>query len=247
MIPIRTPQEIEIMSQAGKILAEVIREIKTMIAPGIVTNELDKAAEGLILKSGAQPAFKGYQGFPKTLCVSINEQIVHGVPSERIIKEGDVVGLDLGIVYRGYYADMAITLPVGSVEPETMRLIKATKKALKRAIARAKPGKTLGDISHAIQGHIEDQGFSVIRDLCGHGIGRKLHEEPEILNYGQRHKGPELKPGMILAIEPMAVIGKPGIKKGPDGHSYQAIDNSISAHFEHTVAITAQGPRVLTE
>jgi len=247
MIPIRTPQEIEIMSQAGKILAEVIREIKTMIAPGIVTNELDKAAEGLILKSGAQPAFKGYQGFPKTLCVSINEQIVHGVPSERIIKEGDVVGLDLGIVYRGYYADMAITLPVGSVEPETMRLIKATKKALKRAIARAKPGKTLGDISHAIQGHIEDQGFSVIRDLCGHGIGRKLHEEPEILNYGQRHKGPELKPGMILAIEPMAAIGKPGIKKGPDGHSYQTIDNSISAHFEHTVAITAQGPRVLTE
>ena len=212
MIPIRTPQEIEIMSQAGKILAEVIREIKTMIAPGIATNELDKAAEGLILKSGAQPAFKGYQGFPKTLCVSINEQIVHGVPSERIIKEGDVVGLDLGIVYRGYYADMAITLPVGSVEPETMRLIKATKKALKRAIARAKPGKTLGDISHAIQGHIEDQGFSVIRDLCGHGIGRKLHEEPEILNYGQRHKGPELKPGMILAIEPMAAIGKPGIK-----------------------------------
>jgi len=253
MIPIKTPHEIELMAQAGKILAEVMKEIKAMVAPGIATEELDKAAKGLILKFGAQPAFKGYQGFPKTLCVSINEQIVHGVPSERIIKEGDVVGLDLGIVYpagrgkHGYYADMAITLPVGSVEPEAARLIKATKKALKRAIARVKPGKTLGDISHAIQGHIEDQGFSIIRDLCGHGIGRQLHEEPEIPNYGQRHKGPELKPGMVLAIEPMACLGRPGIKKGPDRFSYQTADNSIAAHFEHTIAVTAQGPRVLTE
>ena len=247
MISIKTKEEIEIMAKGGRILAGIMKELKKNIVSGISTNELNEMAENLILKSGAKPAFKNYGGFPKSLCVSINEQIVHGVPSNRIIKEGDIVGLDLGINHMGYNADMAFTTAIGSMNPEINRLIKATKKSLKRAIARVKPGKTLGDVSHAIQKHIEDQGFTVIRNLCGHGIGKKLHEEPEVLNFGQRHKGPELKPGIVLAIEPMACAGKPGIKKGPDGFCYQTIDNSISAHFEHTVAVTIKGPRVLTE
>ncbi|MFH1461242.1 MAG: type I methionyl aminopeptidase [Patescibacteria group bacterium] len=247
MIPIKTPEQIEIMAQGGRILAGITRELKTKVEPDITTQELDRLATELIFNSGAQPSFKGYQGFPSALCVAINEQIVHGVPSERKIRKGDIVSLDLGILYQGFHTDMAVTLAVGSIEPEINRLIRATKKALRRGIARCKPGKTLGDIGQAIQKHIQDQDFQVVRDLCGHGIGQEIHEEPEVLNFGQRHKGPELKPGMVLAIEPMAVIGRPGIKKGPDGFVYQTIDNSWAAHFEHTVAITEKGPRVLTE
>ncbi|MFH1551424.1 MAG: type I methionyl aminopeptidase [bacterium] len=246
-IPIKTPQEIEIMRQGGQILAKIIRELKAKAEPGLTTQELDKLAQELIFSYGAQPGFKGYNGFPAVLCTSINEQIVHGVPSNRELKDGDILSLDLGIIYKGFYSDMAVSLAMGSVDPEISRLIRTTKKALRRAIARVKPGKTLGDVGHAIQRHIEDQDFSVIRGLCGHGVGKKLHEEPEVLNNGQRHKGPELKPGMVLAIEPMSSMGKPGIKKGPDGFCYQTIDNSISAHFEHTVAVTEHGPIVLTE
>jgi len=247
MIPIKTPEQIEIMGQGGQILGQIMRELKDRVQPGIATQELDKLAQELVFKSGAQPAFKGYRGFPAALCISINEQIVHGVPSGRVLKQGDVLSLDLGIVYKGFNADMAITLPIGTVDPEVGRLIRVTKKALKRAIARTKPGKTIGDIGQAIQKHVQDQDFQVIRELCGHGIGKKLHEKPDIPNFGQRHKGDKLKPGMVLAIEPMAVMGKPGIKKGPDGFCYQTADNSISAHFEHTVAVTEKGPRILTE
>ena len=247
MIPIKTPEEIEIMAQGGQILAKIIRELKAKVEPEITTQELDKLAQELIFGFGVKSAFKGYQGFPAVLCASVNEQIVHGVPSQRRLVEGDILGLDLGIIYQDFYADMAVTVPVGQISPEVSRLLRTTKKALKRAIARAKPGKTIGDISHAIQKHIEDQGFQVVRELCGHGVGRKLHEDPEILNFGQRHKGPELKPGMVLAFEPMAVMGQPGIKKGPDGFCYQTADNSLSAQFEHTVAVTEKGPRVLTE
>jgi methionyl aminopeptidase len=247
MIPIKTPQEIEVMAQGGQLLAKIIRELKTKVKPGLTTQELDKLATELVFNYGARPAFKGYRGFPATLCTSINEQIVHAVPSKRKLVEGDILSLDLGIIYQGFYADMAVTVPVGSVSPEVSRLIRVTKKALKRAIGRVKPGKHIGDISQAIQSYVEGQGFQVVRELCGHGIGRQLHEEPEILNFGQRHKGPELKPGMVLAIEPMVVIGRPGIKKSPDGFGYQTADNSLSAHFEHTVVVTKKGGRVLTE
>jgi len=247
MIFIKTPEEIEIMAQAGQILAKIMRELKDKVEPGITTKELDKLASELILNYGAQSAFKGYNGFPATLCVSVNEQIVHGVPSSRILKEGDILSLDLGIIYKNFNSDIAITVPIGTVNPEIGRLIRVTKKSLKRAIARTKPGKTIGDIGHAIQSYVEDQDFNVVRDLCGHGIGKQLHEKPDIPNFGQRHKGDELKPGMVLAIEPMVVLGQPKIKKGPDGFCFQTADNSISAHFEHTVAVTEKGPRVLTE
>ena len=247
MITIKTPQEIEIMAQAGKILAGIIRELKSRVEPGITTKELDNLAEKLIADAGAKPAFKGYQGFPAALCASINEQIVQGVPSGRKLIEGDILSLDLGLIYNDFYSDMAATVPVGAIEPEIGRLVRVTKKSLKRAIGRVKPGKTIGDIAQAILSYAEGQGFQVVRELCGHGIGRRLHEEPEIPNFGQRHKGPVLKVGMVIAIEPMLTIGKPKIKLGPDGFAYQTADNSISAHFEHTIAVTEKGARVLTE
>jgi len=247
MVSIKTPQEIAIMAQAGRILARVIRELKARVAPGLTTQELDKLAEELILSYGAKPAFKGYGGFPNSLCTSLNEQIVHGVPSKRRLIEGDVLSLDSGVIYQGFYSDMAVTVPIGSVSPKILKLIQVTKKALRKAIVQVKPGKTIGDIAFAIQKHVESDGFQVVRQLCGHGIGRQLHEKPDVLNFGQKHKGLELKEGMVIAIEPMAVIGQPGIKKGPDGFCYQTADHSLSAHFEHTVAITEKGPRVLTE
>lgn len=247
MIPIKTPEEIEIMTQGGKILAKIIRELKSRVEPEITTQELDKLAQELIFNFGAKPAFLNYRGFPATLCTSVNEQIVHAIPSDRKLADGDILSLDLGILYKEFNVDMAVTVVIGSVDPEVIRLIRTTKKALRRAIKRVKPGKTIGDISQAIQKHVEDQGFSAIRDLCGHGVGKSLHEEPEIPNFGQRHKGPILKPGMILAIEPMVSMGQPGIKKSPDGFGYQTADNSLSAHFEHTVALTEKGARVLTE
>lgn len=247
MVSIKTPEEIAIMAQAGRILARVIRELKARVAPGLTTQELDKLAEELILSYGAKPAFKGYGGFPNSLCTSLNEQIVHGVPSKRRLIEGDILSLDSGVIYQGFYSDMAVTVPIGSVSPEILKLIQVTKKALRKAISQVKSGKTIGDIAFAIQKHVESDGFQVVRQLCGHGIGRQLHEKPDVLNFGQKHKGLELKEGMVIAIEPMAVIGQPGIKKGPDGFCYQTADHSLSAHFEHTVAITEKGPRVLTE
>jgi len=247
MIFIKTLEEIEIMAEGGRILAKVMRELKAKSLPGITTKELDKLAEELIFSYGTKPAFKGYNNFPAALCVSINEQIVHGVPSNRALLEGDILSLDLGLVHKGLCLDMAVTLPIGSISPETGRLIRTVKKALKRAIVRVKVGKTLGDVGHAIQKHIEDQDFQVIKDLCGHGIGKQVHEKPDVLNFGKRHKGEDLKIGMVLAIEPMATMGRPGIKKGPDGFCYQTADNSLSVHFEHTIAVTEKGPRVLTK
>ncbi len=247
MVSIKTPEEIEIMAQSCQILAKIMRQLKDKVEPGLTTESLNKLAEELILSYGAEPAFKGYGGFPAALCTSINEQIVHGAPSKRKLVEGDILSLDSGVIYRGFYSDMAVTVPIGSVSPEILKLIRATKKALRKAISQVKPGKTIGDIGFAIQKHIQADGFQVVRELCGHGIGRQLHEKPDVLNFGQKHKGLELKEGMVIAIEPMAVIGQPGIKKGPDGFCYQTVDNSLSAHFEHTVAVTEAGPRVLTE
>jgi len=240
-------EEIKIIAEGGKILARIMRELKNRIEPGLSTKELDKLADELILKSDARPAFKGYHGFPNSLCVSLNEEVVHGVPSERRIEQGDIISLDLGIFYKGFCTDMAFTVPVGEVEPEALRLIRITKKALKRAITRCKPGKTLGDVGQAIQTYIENQDFQVIRELCGHGVGKQIQESPEVLNFGQRHKGVILEQGMVLALEPTAAMGQPGIKRSNNGQTYLTVDKSLSAHFEHTVAVTDKGPRVLTE
>jgi len=247
MIPIKSSEEIEIMAQGGKILAKIMRELKANVEPGKTTKDLDKLASELIFSYNVKPSFKGYRGFPAVLCTCLNEQIVHAVPSDRILKDGDILSLDLGVYYKGFHTDMAVTVPIGSIEPDVLRMIRITKKALKRAIGRMKIGKTMGDVGHAISNYVDGQGFLVAKNLCGHGVGRNLHEDPEVLNFGQRHKGVELKQGMVLAIEPMIVMGGAGVKKAPDGFCYQTADNSLSAHFEHTVAVTEKGGRILTE
>jgi methionyl aminopeptidase len=247
MIPIKSPQEIEIMAEGGKILAKIMKELEKEVRPGITTLELDRLAESLILKYGGKPSFKGEEGFPATLCTCLNEEIVHCIPSKRVLKEGDIISLDLGIFYKGFHTDMAVTLPVGKVDPEIQRLIRITKKALKMGIKKAKIGNTFGDISNTIQRYVESQGFNVVENLCGHGIGKNLHEEPEILNYGKRRSGPKIKEGMVFCIEPMVTMGDGRIKKAKDGYGYQTADGSLSAHFEHTIAITKNGPEVLTK
>jgi methionyl aminopeptidase len=254
MISIKTPEEIEIIAEGGKILAKIMKELEKAIRPGITTKELDRLAESLIscpAKSWAkadkiQSSFKGYDGFPACLCTSINEEIVHVAPSERVLKEGDIISLDLGIFYKGFHTDMAITVPVGKVSPEVQRLIRVTKKALKRGIKKVRPGNTFGDIGNTIQRYVESQGFNVVRDLCGHGIGKELHEEPKIFNYGKRHTGEKIKEGMIFCIEPMVTAGDWKLKKSKDGFGYQTQDGSLSCHFEHTIAVTKTGCQVLT-
>ena len=246
MISIKTPEEIKVMAEGGKILAKIIKELEKKVKPGITTKELDRVSETLIFKSGGTPSFKGHEGFPATLCISINEELVHVVPSQRKLKEGDVLSLDLGMKYQSYHSDMAITLPVGKISPEAQRLIRVTKKALKRGIKKARPGNTFGDIGNTIQRYIESQGFNVVRDLCGHGIGRELHEEPKILNYGKRHSGPEIKEGMIFCLEPMVTVGDWKLKKSKDGHGFETADGSLSCHFEHMMAVTKNGVKVLT-
>lgn len=235
------------MKEGGKILAEIIEQLKEKVRPGITTKELNRLASSLILKYGGKCSFKGEEEFPACLCTSINEEIVHGVPSNRILKEGDIISLDLGLFYKGFHTDMAITVSVGKVDPEIQRLIRVTKKALKRGIKKARPGNTIGDISNTIQRYVESQGFNVIRDLCGHGIGKDLHEDPQVLNYGKRHSGSQLKEGMVLCLEPMVSMGDYKIKKSKDGFGFETQDGSISAHFEHTIAVTKNGCQVLTK
>ena len=252
MIKIKTKKEIEIMREGGRILARIMDELRRKVEPGVSTEELDRVAETLIFKFGAKPAFKGYQGFPATLCTSVNYQIVHAVPSDYKLKRGDILSLDLGIKYKGFFTDMALTVPIrdrvsGSFDPEKLRLIRVTKKALKLAIKKARAGNTFGDIGNTIQRYVESQGFNVVRELCGHGIGKELHEEPQVLNYGKRHKGEEIKEGMVFCIEPMVTVGDWHIKKSSDGFGWETEDNSLSAHFEHTVAITKTGCQILTE
>lgn len=247
MIKIKTKEEIKIMAQAGRILAQIIKEVAGKVEPGVTTKFLDKVAENLVFKFGAKPSFKNYNGFPAVLCVSVNEELVHAIPSDRELKTGDIVSLDLGILYNGYHSDMAVTVPVGNVSPEALRLIRTAKKALKRGIKKARPGNTFGDIGNTIQRYVEDQGYSVIRDLCGHGIGKELHEDPEIPNYGKRKTGEKVKIGMVFCLEPMIAMGDWQVKKSRDGYGFQMKDNSLCAHFEHTIAVTEAGPRVLTE
>jgi methionyl aminopeptidase len=263
MISIKSPKEIKIMAEGGKILAEIMKELEKKVEPGITTKELDRVAEALILKSGGECSFKGYEGFPTCLCTSINEGIVHGLPSDRKLKEGDIISLDIGMKYQGYHSDMAITLPVGKISPETQKLIRVTREALKRGIKKAKLGNTFGDISNAIQKYVESQGFNIVRDLCGHGIGKKLHEDPQILNYlpqphpatlrkgkpslsGRSHTGPVIREGMVFCLEPMVTVGDWKIKKSKDGYGFETKDGSLSCHFEHMVAATKNGAKILT-
>lgn len=261
MITIKTPEEIEIMAEGGKILARIMKELEKKVRPGTTTKELDRVTETLIScppkplakADKIQCSFKGYEGFPACLCTSTNEEIVHVAPSDRVLKEGDIISLDLGIFYKGFHTDMAITVPVGrhlpttQVDQEAQRLIRITKKSLKRGIKKVRPGNTFGDIGNTIQRYVESQGFNVVRDLCGHGIGKELHEEPKILNYGKRKSGPEIKEGMTFCLEPMVTVGDWKIKKTKDGYGYQTEDGSLSAHFEHTVAVTKNGCQILTE
>ncbi len=247
MIKIKSEQEIKMMIGAGRILASVLKEIEKKIKPGITTLELDRAAEALILSMGAKPAFKGHERFPYSLCASVNENVVHGYPSNYVLKEGDIIGLDLGVLYKGYYSDMAITVAVGKVAFEAKRLIDIAKKSLRLAIKKVRPGNTVGDIGNTIQRFVEDQGFSVVRDLCGHGIGKELHEDPKIPNFGKRGTGEKLVEGMVICIEPMITAGDFNLKKSSDGFGFATKDGSLSAHFEHTIAITKFGAKILTE
>jgi len=246
-ILIKTEQEIEIMAQAGQILAQVMKETAVRAKPGVKTKELDSFAQALILKRKARPGFKDYNNFPASVCACVNEELVHCVPAERELKQGDIVSLDMGVLFQGYYSDMAVTVPVGEVNPEALRLIRTTKKALKRGIKKIRPGLTFGDIGNTIQRYVESQGYSVVRDLTGHGIGKDLHEDPEIPNYGKRKTGPVIKQGMVFCLEPMVSAGDWQIKRTKDGHGFQTKDSSLCAHFEHTIAVTSREVIVLTE
>jgi methionyl aminopeptidase len=246
MINLKTDHEIEMMARAGRALDGVVRELEGACRAGIRTIELDRIAERRIRAAGARPGFLGYHGFPNSICVSINDEAVHGIPGPRKIEDGDIVSLDLGLVLDGFWADMGCTVAVGRVDPEARRLMRATEECLEIAIQHAQPGGRLGDISSAVQRHAEAAGFSVIRQFVGHGIGRQMHEDPQLPNFGHPGTGPELKPGMTLAIEPMVNQGAPDVYIKPDGWTVCTTDGALSAYFEHTVAITKDGPRVLT-
>lgn len=246
MIIIKSKEEIELLRKSNQIVVHILKALRKIIKPGITTLELDSYAEDQIRKKGAIPAFKGYRGFPASLCVSVNEQLVHGIPDSRRLKEGDVVSLDLGVVRSGFYGDAAITIPVGKISQEAAKLLDVTQNALYKGIEQAKAGGRLHDISHAIQSWVEGNGFSVVRDFVGHGIGRNLHEEPQIPNFGLPNRGIQLKAGMVLALEPMVNVGTWRVKVEPDGWTVVTMDGSLCAHFEHTIAITEDGPDILT-
>ena len=247
MILLKSARELELMRQAGAILAEVKDRLRALVRAGITTREIDADVEAFIISRKARPAFKGYRGFPATVCTSINEEIVHGIPSsKRRLKEGDIIGLDLGCIVDGYYADCAITLPVGSIPPRVQELLDVTRESLDKAIVQCRIGNRLGDISHAVQSHCEGHGFSVVRAFVGHGIGKQLHEEPQVPNFGEPGRGPLLKSGMVLAIEPMITMGSWDVRVLEDRWTAVTADGSLAAHFEDTIAITEDGPDVLT-
>jgi methionyl aminopeptidase len=246
VVILKSSWEIDLIRKSGRIVAEALARLTKLVEPGITTLDLDRLAEEYILKRGAKPAFKGYRGYPYSLCASVNEQVVHALPSERTLKEGDIVSLDLGSIVDGYYGDAAVTVPVGQVSEEARRLMAVTQESLQRAIEAARPGNRLSDISYAVQAAVEAEGFSVVRLFVGHGIGRSLHEEPQIPNFGPPGHGPVLKTGMVLAIEPMVNAGSPDVMILEDRWTAVTCDGSLSAHFEHTVALTENGTEVLT-
>jgi methionyl aminopeptidase len=247
MVILKLPDEIEKARTSNRIVAEVLNRLREKVKPGVRTRELDKLAAEIADKRGAKPAFKGYNGYPYALCVSVNEVVVHGMPSGRILEEGDIVGLDFGVCYQGFFGDAAITLPLGRVTQKASRLMQVTEQSLYAGIEQAKAGNRLGDISAAVQDIVEAAGYSVVRDFVGHGIGKSLHEEPQIPNFGKKGRGIELKSGMILAIEPMVNEGNYKVEILPDGWTVVTKDGSLSAHFEHSIAITDNGPEILSK
>jgi methionyl aminopeptidase len=246
MISLKSEEEIEKLQVSGEILGRVMKSLRQLVASGISTGEMDRIAEELVIKEGAKPAFKGYNGFPATLCVSVNEEIVHGIPGKRKLRDGDIVGIDLGVNYLGFFSDAAVTLIIGAVSPRVHKLVEVTSEALTLGIETAIVGNNLSDISYRIQSFVEGNGFSVVRQFVGHGIGSSLHEEPEIPNFGKPHQGPVLKSGMVLAIEPMVNMGSWESEILPNGWTAVTKDGLPSAHFEHTVAITEKGAKILT-
>ena len=247
-VVLKSSNEIEKMRRAGQVVREVLELVRGLVKPGATTFDLEKAAEARLKELGVKAAFKGYHGFPCVLCTSVNSEVVHGIPSpQRVLKEGDIVSVDFGAVVDGYYGDSAITVPVGAVDAKTARLLQVTEASLAAGITAVRPGATLGDVGAAVQRVVEREGFSVVRDFVGHGIGANMHEDPQVPNYGEAGRGMKLRPGMVIAIEPMVNAGKPDVMVLEDGWTAVAKDGSMSAHFEHTVAVTATGSRILTD
>jgi methionyl aminopeptidase len=242
----KSPEEIDRIAAAGRVLVRCLSLLRAKARPGVTTGELDEAAEKFIRSQGAEPAFKGYRGFPGSICASPNSMVVHGIPGDQTLSRGDILSLDVGVILDGWVADAAITVPVGNVTSVGRRLLATTREALFEAVEQCRPGNRLGDISHAVQSRVEKDGFSVIRSLVGHGIGREMHEDPQIPNFGTPGIGPELAEGMVFAIEPMVNAGDHPVRVGPDNWAVYSQDGSLAAHFEHTVAVTAEGPRILT-
>jgi len=246
MIEIKTPSQLQVMREAGRIVKELLAVLREAVQPGVTTLELDELARATLSRLGARSAFKGYRGYPAHICTSVNDEVVHGIPSRRRLQAGDIVGVDVGSIVDGYYSDAAITVPVGEIPAETRKLLEVTEESLWKGIGKARAGNRLSDISNAVQTEVEANGYSVVREFVGHGIGTQLHEPPQIPNYGKPGYGPVLKPGMVLAIEPMVNRGRAEVRVQPDGWTAVTQDGSISAHFEHTVAVTEGEAEVLT-
>ena len=246
MIALKTPAEIELMAKANRVVAQVLRAVKAEVRPGVSTAKLDAMAEAMCRDAGAKPGFKGYHGYQYSLCCSVNSEVVHGFPRSDPLREGDILSMDFGVVLNGFHGDAALTVAVGQVSPEAKRLMEATECSLAAGIELMRPGKRLGDVSAAIQKVVEEAGFSVVRQFVGHGIGRALHEDPQVPNFGKAGRGVELKPGLVLAIEPMVNAGGYEVKILADGWTAVTADGKLSAHFEHTVAVTEDGPRILS-
>jgi methionyl aminopeptidase len=246
MIIRKSKTEIEKMKAAGQIVARVLKRLSAMVEPGITTHDLDYEAERMIRDAGAYPTFKGYNGYTASICASINDEVVHGIPGKRKLREGDIIGIDCGATYQGYVGDSAVTVPVGNVSEQVKRLMETTRQSLYKAIEKCQVGNRLGDVCNAVQAYVEPLGYSVVRNYCGHGIGRAMHEEPQVPNYGRAGTGPVLREGWVIAIEPMINLGRHDVKVLSDGWTVITMDGQPSAHFEHTVAITQEGPQILT-
>jgi methionyl aminopeptidase len=246
MIIRKSKTEIEKMRVAGSIVAEVLKELSAMVEPGISTRDLDNRADSMIREAGAIPTFKGYHGYPASICTSINDEVVHGIPSDRKLRGGDIVSIDCGATYMGYVGDAAVTVPVGTVSDDVKSLMEVTRESLYEAIDKCRVGNRLGDVCNAVQAYVEPRGYSVVQNYCGHGVGRAMHEEPQVPNYGKPGTGPPLREGWVIAIEPMINLGQHNVKVLSDGWTVVTLDGRPSAHFEHTVAITENGPKILT-
>lgn len=247
MINLKSKREIELMRDASRIVASILEELRLRCKAGVSTLELDRLAEESIIQHGAEPAFKGYRGYPRSLCTSINHQVVHGIPDHTELRDGDIIGLDFGVLYKGYYGDAAVTVPIGSIDPATKKLVRVTEECLYLGIEQMVPDNHLTDLSRAIQRHAESNGFSLVKEFGGHGIGKRLHEDPMVLNYVSNGRGIRLRPGLVLAVEPMVNLGTDQVQILSDGWTVVTLDSKPSAHFEHTVAITENGPEILTK